>query len=344
MLRLLLVLLSSFSCLFLSAQSEPPFRVVFWNTENLFDTRHDSLKNDMEFLPQSIHHWNYRRYKKKLDNIARTLIAVGEWNFPALIGFCEVENDIVMRDLTLYSPLKEAGYRYVMTHCPDLRGINVAFMYQRDRFKLLSYSSLPIGKFKDHRPTRDILHVSGLLLTGDTLDIMVAHLPSRSGGARQSEPYRLYAAQKLKNAADSLFRARPSAKLIIMGDFNDHPTDKSIVQVLQALPPEATPHHHRLYHLLANKAKDRNFGSYKYQGEWGVLDHLIVSGSLLDASGTLFTEEKRANVVRLPFLLTKDEKYGGMQPFRTYYGMKYQEGYSDHLPVYVDFETNQDEY
>ena len=116
MLRLFFILLISLSSLFLSAQNQPPFRVVFWNTENFFDTRHDSLKNDMEFLPHSMRHWNHRRYKKKLDNIARTLTAIGEWNFPALIGLCEVENDTVMRDLTLYSPLKEAGYRYVMTH------------------------------------------------------------------------------------------------------------------------------------------------------------------------------------------------------------------------------------
>ena len=246
MLRLFFILLISLSSLFLSAQNQPPFRVVFWNTENFFDTRHDSLKNDMEFLPHSMRHWNHRRYKKKLDNIARTLTAIGEWNFPALIGLCEVENDTVMRDLTLYSPLKEAGYRYVMTHCSDLRGIDVALLYQRDRFKLLSYSALSVGNFKGHRPTRDILHVSGLLLTGDTLDIMVAHLPSRSGGVRQSEPYRLYAAQKLKDAADSLINVRPSAKLIIMGDFNDYPTDKSVVQVLQALSPEVSTHHDRL--------------------------------------------------------------------------------------------------
>ena len=119
MLRLFFILLISLSSLFLSAQNRPPFRVVFWNTENFFDTRHDSLKNDMEFLPHSMRHWNH------------TLTAIGEWNFPALIGLCEVENDTVMRDLTLYSPLKEAGYRYVMTHCSDLRGIDVALLYQR---------------------------------------------------------------------------------------------------------------------------------------------------------------------------------------------------------------------
>lgn len=336
MIRYLLLILLSIPFFFVQAQNQPPFRVVFWNTENFFDTRHDSLKNDREFLPHSLRHWSYYRYKKKIDNAARTLVAVGEWNFPALIGLCEVENDTVMRDLTLYSPLKEADYRYVMTHSPDQRGINVALLYQRNRFKLLAYSSIPVGDFENHRPTRDILHVSGLLLTGDTLDVLVAHLPSRSGGAHQSEPYRLFAAQKLKNTADSLMCVRRSAKLIIMGDFNDYPTNKSVKQVLKALSPEGNPDPKQLYHLLARKAKNPNFGSYKYQGEWGLLDHLIVSGALLDAYGTLFTEEKKANVSRLPFLLIKDEKYGGMQPFRTYIGIKYQGGYSDHLPVYVD--------
>ena len=151
MLRLFFLLLISSTSLFLSAQNQPPFRVVFWNTENFFDTRHDSLKNDREFLPHSLRHWGYSRYKKKIDNVARTLAAVGEWNFPVLIGLCEVENDTVMRDLTLYSPLKEADYRYVMTHSSDQRGIDVALLYQRDRFKLLTCSSIPVGNFENHR-------------------------------------------------------------------------------------------------------------------------------------------------------------------------------------------------
>ena len=131
-----------------------------------------------------------------------------------------------------------------------------------------------------------------------------------------------------------------------MGDFNDYPTDKSVVQVLQAgstfvvsltLMTDFTTCWHERQKTVTSVPI-----SIRVNGD--LLDHLIVSGTLLDISGTLFTEEKKANVARLPFLLTKDEKYGGMQPFRTYVGMKYQEGYSDHLPVYVDFETNQSEY
>lgn len=325
--------------------AQSPFRVMFWNVENLFDTQHDSLKNDTEFLPDALRHWNYHRYKKKLANVARVITAVGEWTPPALVGLCEVENDRVLRDLTRYSPLKEHGYRYVMTHSADERGIDVALLYQRDRFKLLSSNSSSPGlPTPQSRPTRDILHVSGQLLTGDTLDVLVAHLPSRSGGEKQSEPYRLFVAQKLKTMADSLINLRRRPQLIIMGDFNDYPTNHSVTKVLKATAPPAQPESGKLYHLLARKALSPDFGSYKYRGEWGLLDHLIVSGTLLRPQQKMFTDEDHAHVARLPFLLTKDEKYGDMQPFRTYVGMKYQEGYSDHLPVYVDFLFTQSEY
>lgn len=330
--------LSFFIPIHLSAQETTPFRVMCWNVENLFDIHHDSLKNDQEFLPDAIRHWHYGRYKKKLDDIAKVITAVGGWTPPALVGLCEVENDSAMLNLTRYSPLKESGYRYVITHSPDLRGINVALLYQRDRFKLLSHRSISIGFFnKQSRPTRDILHVSGTLLTGDTLDIFICHLPSRSGGAKESEPYRLFVAKKIRMEADSILRARLYPQLIIMGDFNDYPKNKSIAQVLEASLPPKFPSPTKLYHLFARKAQKRGFGSYKFQGEWGLLDHLIVSGTLLNASGRFFTSEDKAQLVKFPFLLTKDEKYGGKQPFRTYFGMKYQSGISDHLPVYADF-------
>lgn len=318
------------------------FRIMSYNVENLFDCRHDSLKNDYEFLPDAVRHWNYSKYKRKLDAIARIIIATGEWTPPALVALCEVENDSVLRDLTRYSALREAGYRYVITHSPDERGINVALLYQRGTFKLLSSHSYPVPKpRKGDRPTRDILHVSGLLLNKDTLDVFVAHFPSRSGGAKASEPYRLAAAQRLKDATDSLFRVRTRPQIILMGDFNDYPHDKSIRQVLKAgAPPTETTliDSKTLYHLLARKSATRkHFGSYKYQGEWGLLDHIILSGNLLMPNAPLHTAEERADVLRIPFLLADDKKYGGKQPFRTYYGMKYQGGYSDHLPVWAEF-------
>ncbi|KAA6345608.1 hypothetical protein EZS27_006828 [termite gut metagenome] len=320
------------------AQEISPFRIVFWNTENLFDTHHDSLKLDEEFLPSSLRGWHYGRYKKKLADVSRVITAIGEWAPPVLVGLCEIENDNVMRDLTTYSPLKEYGYRYVMTDSPDRRGIDVALLYQRDRFKLLESQSLRIHpKSSEHFSTRDILHVTGQLLNGDSLDIFVCHFPSRSSGEKETEPYRLLAARTLKNTVDSLFAVRYCPQIIIMGDLNDYPHSKSVATILTAtFPPSQHPKRNGLYHVLARKAKQPDYGSYKYQGEWGLLDHIIVSGSLLDPGNTFYTDESKAHVAHLPFLLTEDEKYGGTQPFRTYYGMKYQGGFSDHLPVYVD--------
>lgn len=313
------------------------FRVMEWNLENLFDTRHDTLKDDREFLSDAIRHWNYSKYKKKLADLASGITAVGEWEAPALVGLCEVENDTVMRDLVYHSPLRELGYRYVMTDSPDLRGIDVALLYQRDLFKLLSFRSIAIPRFGKNRPTRDLLHISGLLLTGDTLDVFVCHMPSRSGGAKASEPYRLHAARQIRLQADSILKIRLHPQLIIMGDFNDYPANKVFTEVLHAFPPTGELSSHRLYHLLARKAKDKHFGSYKYKGAWGLLDHLIVSGSLLNNASDFYTDEDKAHVARLPFLLKEDEKYGDDEPFRTYKGMQYQGGISDHLPIYTDF-------
>lgn len=185
---------------------------------------------------------------------------MGEWTPPALVALCEVENDSVLYDLTHYSVLREVGYRYVMTHSNDERGIDVALLYQRGLFKLLDNHSITIDKPRpSDRPTRDILHVSGMLLNGDTLDILIAHFPSRSGGAKESEPYRLKAAHRLKQTADSIISLRQYPQLLIMGDFNDYPHNRSIKKIIQAeaLVPGNTPRNDQLYHLLARKVQRR---------------------------------------------------------------------------------------
>ncbi len=363
--RILLSLcLSLLPCIYLQAQEGRDtlyFHVVSYNVENLFDCRHDSLKNDYEFLPDALRHWTWGRYYRKLDNIARALIAAGEGEPPALVGLCEVENDRVMQDLTRRSALQAAGYRYLMTDSPDPRGIDVALLYQPGRFKPITHESLTVPPpSKERHPTRDILHVSGLLLNRDTLDVFVCHLPSRAGGAKASSPYRIAAARRLKAATDSLFHLRRRAQIIIMGDFNDYPANASIQTLLQddtQTPPQAddthtlpqadatrTPlqdhatHSTRLHHLLASKTIGKHrVGSYKYQGEWGLLDHLIVSETLLEKDAPLYTDDTWADVFHAPFLLIEDKKYGGRQPFRTYNGMKYQPGFSDHLPVRTRF-------
>ena len=316
-----------FLCFPITIHSQESFRVMFWNVENLFDTKDDPRKNDNEFLPEATRHWNSFRYRDKLKNLAKGIIASGNEYVPDLVGLCEVENDSCLYDLTRRSPLREADYRFIITDSPDQRGIDVALLYQRGSFKPLQHQSIRIpNKQWKKGPTRDILHVVGQVVSGDTLDIVVCHMPSRSGGQAQSEPYRLLTAQVLKHAVDSVMKVREYPHILIMGDFNDYPTDKSIKKVLCA--------DGRLQNLM----KDKKEGTYRYRGEWGILDQFIVSKTLLKKKGSIRTSSKKAQILHLDFLLEEDEKYGGDKPFRTYNGMKYLGGFSDHLPISLDLE------
>lgn len=329
------VLFLCLCCLAGTMFAQDPFRVMFYNVENLFDCQHDSLKNDYEFLPDAPKGWTWARYNDKQAKIAKVIIAAGRENVPDLVGLCEVENDRCLKDLTEHSPLREAGYRYVMTDSPDERGIDVALLYQRGSFKLLGQQSIPIPYQEiERRPTRDILHVMGQVVSGDTLDVFVCHMPSRAGGEEKSEPYRLFTAQILKIAADSVMNVRRHPNVLIMGDFNDYPTNHSIAKVLGAVAPAGEPQTKALYNLM-DKRKE---GTYRYRGEWGVLDQLIVSGHLLQGQPGMRTSYEQAQILRFPFLLEEDDKYGGDIPSRTYWGKKYHGGYSDHLPICVDFE------
>lgn len=316
------------------------FRAMFYNVENLFDCEHDTLKSDTEFLPDSKRAWHYGRYKDKLGKIAQVISAVGEWEAPAIVGLCEVENDKVMKDLVEKSPLKEYDYRYIMTDSPDERGIDVALLWQRDKFRLLNNRSIRVH-FEDtgRRPTRDILHATGLIATGDSLDIFICHLPSRSEGVKETEPARLYVASLIKQAADSICNIRQNPNILIMGDFNDYPQDTSIAKVLGAITPKDTITTCKLYNLMADKGE--RIGTYNYRGEWGILDQIIVNEHLLQDANSFHTSNNKARIGDFPFLLKEDEKYGDIRPFRTYNGIRYMGGYSDHLPVIVDFVLSQ---
>ena len=306
-----------FLCLAFPALAQESFRILFWNTENLFDYKDDPKKNDNEFLPDATRRWTYFRYRDKLKNLAKGIIASGDEYVPDLVGLCEVENDSCLYDLTRRSPLKEAGYRYVMTDSPDQRGIDVALLYQRGSFKLLQHQSIRIP-FKQVKkaPTRDILHVVGKVVSGDTLDVWVVHYPSRRGGKAKSEPYRLLVAEILKHAVDSVMQVRQNPNVVIMGDFNDGPSSP----VMKKLCSDG-----RLVNLMQGKKE----GTYRYRGAWEILDQFLVSENV---------RTKNAEVLQHPFLLEEDEKYGGNKPFRTYNGMRYQGGFSDHLPIILDLQ------
>lgn len=178
-----------------------------------------------------------------------------------------------------------------------------------------------------------MLHVSGRIATGDTLDVIVCHLPSRITGARRGRLRRQRAAEVLKRYCDSLMHVRREPRLLVTGDFNDIPEGDVVQGVMQAGAPDNTPSPHRLYNLMAGKRP----GTYRYRGEWSTIDHLLVSGLLLDENAGFHTRSDAATIVTFPYLLEREKRYGGLRPARTYNGMRYNGGYSDHLPIRADF-------
>ena len=317
--------------------SQYNFRIMFYNVENLFDTKHDSLKNDYDFLPGGFMNWSNWKYWEKQRNIGRVITAVGEMQSPALVGLCEIENDSVIYDLTKRSPIRSQGYDYLVTDSPDLRGIDVALLYQKHQFKLIEKNEYEVQfRNKRTRPTRNILHAVGQIISRDTLDVFVCHFPSRYGGQLESEPNRIDAAQLLRNKVDSLFDVRQNAHIVIMGDFNDHPDNKSIFKVLKARSLNYHLDKHELYNMFFHRIKERDFGTLKYRGQWGVLDQFIVSGNLLMDHQKVSIDNNEAHIFNADFLNEKDEKYGGVRPYRTNLGPRYIGGFSDHYPIFMD--------
>lgn len=322
-----------FFCLFGNAQTH--FQVMCYNVENLFDTENHPLMEDDEFTPEGNRFWTKGRYFRKLQHVAQVIQVAGEWNTLALVGLCEVENDSVMEHLLRRTPLHKQDYRYCMTHGDDRRGINVALLYQREQFRLLGTEELQVPTVGKERPTRNILHVWGEIVSADTLDVFVCHLPSRYGGELASRKRRKDAIGALKKCTDSLFHCRKYPKILVMGDFNDTPQDETLEQTLGAksYPSKERPRENEFYNLFHDGK-----GSHKYQGEWSQLDHIIVNGALLQENQSLHVQKDGCQVFSPPFLLTPDKTWRGNRPFRTYYGFKYEGGYSDHLPLIVSFE------
>lgn len=327
--RLLLSLIVCLS-IFVTSYAQQSMTVMFCNTENLFDPEDDPLKDDDDYTPDGIYHWTRSRYWNKLDAISKVIVAADEDQTPVLVGLSEVENETVLTDLTARSTLRQAGYKFVMTDSPDRRGIDVALMYRRSFFNLIGSESLRV----DLSPwgggaTRDILHVTGVLENHDTLDVYVCHWPSRYNGIEQTDPFRMCAARVVRASVDSILMVRHKPYVIIMGDLNDGPDAGSVRKGLKAhaltgasVLPDGE---------LVTVADGFEEGSYKYQGLWDTYDQFIVSASLLNGLGC--TGMLDASVMRPDFLLADDDTYGGVKPFRTYNGRRYQGGYSDHLPV-----------
>ena len=335
-LKCLLALLLACAACQVHGQGGRRLRLVEYNVENLFDTLHAAGHEDAEFTPRGERRWDSRRYWGKLGRLARVIAAAGDDVPAAAVALCEVENDSVLSHLTRRTRLARLGYGYIATRSADPRGVNVALLYQPALFRPLGHSALRVPPPAGARQTRDVLHVAGLVQTGDTLDLMVCHFPSQRGG-RRAEAYRRSVARAVRAAADSLARVRRNLYLVVAGDFNTGwPSAVFGAEGLcAALPPGGG--RDSLYLLShALRGAGEVAGTYKYQGGWEQLDHFLVSGSLLaGGGGHPRTAAALCRIADFPFLLRRN-RGGNLYPYRTYLGPYHQGGYSDHLPLVLD--------
>lgn len=301
--------------------------VMFYNVENLFDVTDDPNVMDEDFTPEGKLKWTQERYETKLSRLADVIDTI-PGVLPALVGMCEVENKMVLEDLVKEGKLKGAGYNILHKDSPDERGIDVALLYNPSMVKINSYNyiSVVLPDPNDSR-TRDILFVDASI-NKEKFYLFVNHWPSRSGGQAESEPNRLAVAGVLKEEIKKVEAADKDAKILIMGDFNDYPDNKSIAEVIGAGDEKSA------YFNFMRDDQVRKEGSYFYKGEWTVLDQFISSKALINSPKGLSVQYDSAVIYKSEMICFKD-KEGNLRPNRTYVGEDYKAGYSDHLPIYI---------
>lgn len=331
----------------LSAQ-EQYVRIVSYNVENFFDTTDDPETDDDDFLPDGELRWTKGRFHNKVNRISWVISTLGGWQYPDIVALVEVENEEVVRKLVQSQSLRKAGYKYLVSDGADPRGIDVALLWRSDCLRLKKAHEIPqYGQLmfyphgKDKRSKSDragtgrntlwvTLEVRG---TGELLELFVVHAPSRRGGARSTQEKRMTVMAKIRQVVDRLFQQNAKAKILLLGDFNDNPNNRSVEQVLGAIPLQRAKGQYRkdqLYNLAAPLfAKGR--GSHYFSGNFWMPDQIIVSGTLLQCGAPLQLQAPGMQIY------APDDIQDNGRPLRTYKGTHHAGGYSDHFPIYADF-------
>lgn len=326
-----------------SAQEKKQYQlgmVGFYNLENLFDTIDAPNTNDEQFLPNGDYAWSGVKYRNKLHNLATVIATINQevggvrLQCPDILGVSEIENRLVLEDLVAQPELQPYNFGIVHYDGPDRRGVDVGLIYKKDKYRILGSRSVRLyDSLQPDFLTRDQLVVSGIYM-GDTLHFIVNHWPSRLGGEKRSSPKREMAARLTRRIVDSILAVSPQAKIIVTGDLNDDPINKSVVEVMRA------PKEDDYTKLEPGQMFNASYGLFKrgvgtlcYRGQWNLFDQMLITQGLVgkDRSTLKFYGFRIFND---PMLLQKSGRYAGY-PLRTHAGGVYLNGYSDHFPVYM---------
>lgn len=307
------------------------YSAAFYNLENLFDTIHDPGKNDFEYLPDGKNKWNAMKYQAKLKNMADVLSKLATDKLPmgpAIIGVSEVENRRVLEDVLKQPALANRGYEIVHYEGEDRRGVDCAFFYNPKLFELEDSKLVPYVYINDtvHK-TRGFLIASGKM-AGEKMHFIVNHWPSRGAAS----PARERAAEQVRAIKDSLLNLDSAAKIVIMGDMNDDPMDKSMAVVLGAKRKQQEAGLTDLYNPWWDTLK-KGYGTLMYRGKWNLFDQIVFTGNLLGKDRSTLKYFKH-EIFRRDFMFQTEGKYKGY-PKRTHAGGVWLNGYSDHLPTII---------
>ena len=318
---------------------DKPYMVAFWNFENLFDIYNDPETHDDEFTPEGIKKWNETKYQKKLSNLERVIFDMAAINkdYPVVMGVSEIENRSVLEDLVSQPKLKGAKYRICHFDSPDARGVDVAFLYRADVFKLEGSDNIKLNvpELPNFR-TRDLVVMWGTI-EGEPFYFLVSHWPSRLGGKEASQFKRDACAKQIREIKDSLLQANPATKVVVMGDFNDDATDASLVKVMGAKGKVKELETGDFFNPYVQMLK-AGLGTLAYQDSWNLFDNICVTENLVNGTyGKLrLIKGKKfyGNIFTRPYMLQQEGQYKGY-PLRTFVTNNFQNGFSDHFPVYI---------
>ena len=317
----------------LPTPSSRTLQVLFYNVENLFHPSDDSSRtSDDPYTPEGEHEWHRYRYQRKLSELFKTIAAIGKGKTPAIMGFAEIEERRVLEDLIRYTPFDDEKLCVLQYPSPDHRGMDVGMIFRKDRFQPLYLERIQVDlEAGGGSPTREMLYVKGEA-GKEILHLFVAHWPSRWGGRARTEWKRMKAARRLKEELDSIEASDPNAAILIMGDLNDTPRNRSVRDVLKA-GDCSEEKSHPWCDLMAGQEK----GSYFHQGNWSYLDHFIAPSRMLISDGKSPLKISDAEAHELPWLMKERRGEGHEEkvPYRTFSGPAYIGGISDHLPISV---------
>ncbi len=307
--------------------------IAFYNLENLFDTIPNNPQGkDEEYTPAGKRAWDSAKYWNKISNLAYTISQMKTATTPlgpAILGVAEVENKSVLEDLVANDQIKDWNLQIVHHDSPDARGIDVSLLYNPEYFEVEAVTNHK----QDAVPfaTRDVMCVVGKLL-GERIAVLVNHWPSRLGGQAKSSPHREAAAAKCLQIAKALWEIDPNMGIIIMGDMNDDPYDRSCATVLDAKKVRYEAKEHGFYNPWW-QILDDGTGTLEYKGNWNLFDQIIISGNLANGSADQW-HFSRAEVLNFQFLRNQTREYYGV-PLRTFAAGQYLNGYSDHFPTEI---------